>query len=325
MKKNREKMKILAKLFICVVMAASTLAATPFIANGGFITPQGRNDIKMNLFYDQYTGTYDAAGAYSVFPAGESCLDYTILFDLKYGTSRDSDVEIILPYMNKLHTLASGATFAAIGIGDLTVIGRQVSNESKVSQGLLTVGVGVKVPTGKSIFSVDQGTLATGSGTWDAGVILNMQENNNGLLLFTDVSYWYRFGRNIQKFAGYDVSAIKAGETDVKFTPGTVLKYNIGVEMPIIKVLSLVGELNGLVYYDSKAEYASDNADAMSDLVAKGAPDYTLQNSLDLRVSTGVKVYLGDKVALGGGVSIPVKMANTFGNMTYIIHCRLFF
>ena len=109
------------------------------------------------------------------------------------------------------------------------------------------------------------------------------------------------------------------------FTPGTILKYNIGVEMPVIKQLSIVGELNGEVYYDNKAEYVSNNADAMSDLLLKGAPDFTLQKSVNHRLAAGVKIYLGDKVALGGGVSIPVSMVNSFGNMTYIIHCRLFF
>ncbi|MFH1074871.1 MAG: hypothetical protein V1752_07270 [Candidatus Firestonebacteria bacterium] len=313
------------KLFICVIFISGIAAASPFIANGGFITPQERNDVKVNLFYDQYTGSYDSSGIYSVFASGVSRLDYTVLFDLKYGTSRDSDVQIIIPYVNKLHTLADGAVFAANGVGDLTVIGRRKSNESKTAEAMLTVGLGVKVPTGKSFFNVAQGSLATGTGTWDAGVVLNMQENDNGLLLYTDVSYWYRFGLNIQKFAGYDISAIKAGETEVKFSPGTVLKYNIGVEMPIIRQFSLIGELNGVVYYDSKTEYASNNADAMSDLLAKGIPDFTLQKSVNLRVIAGAKVYLGDKVALGGGVSIPVNMVNSFGNLTYIAHCRLFF
>ncbi|OGF48179.1 MAG: hypothetical protein A2452_04130 [Candidatus Firestonebacteria bacterium RIFOXYC2_FULL_39_67] len=318
-------MKIILNMFICVILAAGTLKATPFIADGGFITPQGKNDVKVNLFYNQYTGSYDNSGAYSSFAPGVTRLDYTLLFDLKYGTSRDADVQIILPYMNKLHTVAGGISFGAIGVGDLTVIGRQKSNENKSSGGMLTVGAGVKVPTGKSFFNVDQGSLATGTGTWDAGAVLNMQENNNGILLFTDVSYWYRFGLNIRKFAGYDISDIKAGETEVKFTPGTILKYNIGVEMPVIKQLSIVGELNGEVYYDNKAEYVSNNADAMSDLLLKGAPDFTLQKSVNHRLAAGVKIYLGDKVALGGGVSIPVSMVNSFGNMTYIIHCRLFF
>jgi len=310
-------------------MSAGILTATPFIANGGFITPQGRDDIKANLFYEQYTGSYDGNGIYSDFAPGNARLDYTVLFDLKYGTSRDSDVQITLPYVKKLQTIPGGLTFGATGFGDITVIGRQKTNESKATEAMLTIGVGVKAPTGKSIFNVDKESLATGTGTWDAGVVLNMQENNNGILLFTDLSYWYRFGFNVQKFAGYDISAIKPGETEVKFSPGGVFKYNFGVEMPVIKLLSLVGELNGEVYYDSKAEYASNNADALGDLTAKNkvysTPDFTLEKSINIRVAAGIKVYVNDKVALGGGVSIPVNTVNAFGNITYIAHCRLIF
>jgi len=321
----KEQMKLITRSVLCILLCAGILNATPFIANGGFITPQGKNDIKANLFYCQYTGSYNSSGIYSAFAPGVARMDYTALFDLKYGTGRDADVQVLLPYMNKFYTFANGSTIGAIGVGDMTVIGRQKSNESKTSEGMLTVGVGVKVPTGKSYFNMDKNTLATGTGTWDAGAIINMQENTSGILLYTDVSYWYRFGLNIQKFAGYDISAIKAGETEVKFTPGMILKYNFGAELPIIKQLSIIGEVNGEVCYENKAEYASNNADAMNDLLAKGAPDYTLDKSVNLRVTAGIKGYLGDKISIGGGVSIPVNMVNAFGNMTYVLHCRLFF
>jgi len=313
------------RLLTLALFTGGTLLATTFVANGGFITPQGKDDVKINLFYNQYTGRYDGAGNYSVFAAGETRLDYTVFFDLKYGTSPDSDVQITLPYINKSHTLPSGAVFTANGIGDLTFIGRKKSGENKNTDAMLTVGAGVKIPTGKSFFNIDKSSLATGTGTWDVGVVMNMQENNNGVFLFTDVSYWYRFGFNIQKFAGWDISAVKAGETEVKFSPGGIIRYNVGIEMPIIRQISILGELNGEVYYESKAAYLSNDTDAVNDLLSKGYPDFTLERTVNIRAIAGVKFYLGEKVALGGGVSIPVNIINSFGNITYIAHCRLFF
>jgi hypothetical protein len=324
-KVNGEEMLRRAALVLAVLTAAGIAAATPFIGQGGGITEEGHNDVRINLFYEQFSGAYDAGGTYTAFVPGVSRLDYRIVFDLKYGNGRDSDFHITIPYVNKLHTLANGALFTAAGIGDIIVLARKKSNENKNSGGLLTVGMGLKIPTGKSVFEVEPGILAAGTGTWDAGVVLNMQENSSGLLLFSDISFWYRLGRSAQKFAGQGIPAIKPGETEIRFMPGAILKYNAGVEISIIRQFSLVGELIGENYFESKAEYASGGADALNDLIATGAPDYTLQKSVNLRVITGVKFYLNEKVALGGGVSIPVTMANVFGNITYLAHCRLFF
>ena len=313
------------KIFVLSLLFAAGTAASPFLSGGGFLAPQGKNDLTVNLSYNQYTGSTDGNGIFSSFAPGVSRLDYSVLFDLKYGTGRESDMEIILPYHNLLYTAANGSTLSANGLGDLVVIGRSKTNVNKGQQGALVLGLGVKAPTGKSVFQLDPGGLATGTGTWDVGAVINMHELNSGFLLYTDLSWWYRFGFNAGKFNGLDISSIKAGETVVKYSPGTLLKYDVGAEFVMAKFLSLIGELNGEVYYDNKAEYLNSGSDALADLIARGLPDYTLQKSVKVKIITGAKIYLNERIALGAGVSIPVNLVNAYGNITWLAHLRFIF
>ena len=310
---------------IFLALFTGFISASPFLSGGGSLTSQGKSDLTVNFFYDQYTGFADDNGIYSSFASGESRLDYSFLFDLKWGSGRDSDIEIILPYRNYLYTPANGPALSASGIGDLVIIGRSKADQGKGQQGALIVGLGVKIPTGKSIFQLDSGALSTGTGTWDVGATMSMQEPNSGLLLYTDISWWYRFGFNAEKFNGRDISSIKPGATGIKYMPGTLLKYDIGAELSLAKFLSLIGELNGEIYYENKAEYLNNGTDALTDLSNAGKPDFTLQKSVKIKIIAGAKIYLNEKIALGAGVSLPVSLVNTYGNLTYLAHLRLIF
>lgn len=313
------------KIFALLTVLTAAVFGSPFLCSGGTVALQGKNDITVNLFYNQYTGFTDENGIYNSFAAGVSRIDYSLLFDLKYGSGKDSDIQILLPYHNLLYTAANGSMLAANGVGDLTVIGRSRSNENKGQQGSLVAGLGVKIPTGKSIFHLDPAMLATGTGTWDVGAVTSMQEMNSGILLYSEISWWYRFGFNSEKFNGVNISSIKPGETAVKFMPGTLLKYDVGAEIAFAKFLSLIGELNGEVYYENKAEYVTAGTDALPALVAAGLPDFTLQKSVKIKVIAGAKIYIGDKLALGAGVSFPVNLVNTYGNITYLAHLKFIF
>ncbi len=318
-------MRIRLKVFLFLALAAGVTLASPFLTTGGAIAPQGKNDLTVNMFYNQYTGSADDNGIYSSFAAGVTRLDTSFLIDLKYGTGRDSDIEIILPYHKLLYTAANGSTLAAEGVGDMIIAGRSKTNENKKQQGALVLGLGLKVPTGKSIFRLDPGTLATGTGTWDVGAITSMQESNSGFLLYTELSFWYRFGFNANRFNGRDISSISPGETVVKFMPGTLLKYDVGAEFSLAKFLSLIGELNGEVYYENRAEYMNSGANALADLIAQGSPDFTVQRSVRVKIIAGAKIYLGDRVSFGAGASFPVTLVNAYGNMTYLAHLRFIF
>ena len=101
-------------------------------------------------------------------------------------------------------------------------------------------------------------------------------EERPPFILYGNIFYVYRFAMNASSFAGFAISEINAAETEIKFTPGSMLKYDIGVEYPMGRLLSLMIEYNGSTQNESKAEYLSTGANAAPDLNLKDTTEYTL-------------------------------------------------
>lgn len=291
----------------------------PLITEGGTTIPEGKNDIKVKFNYFQNSGFYNDSANFSEFQIGESRNSYEILFDLRYGSGKDSEIALKFPYIYKSHIKPIDNKFSGLGFGDIYLIGKNKVIENKVSQGFMAISLGVKFPTGKSIYNVNKNVLPTGSGTWDIIGGIYLQEKREGFIIYGDASYAYRFGVISSNFAGYGISEIKPSETEVKITPGGSFYLDLAVEYPLLNLVSVIMELNWVFNYESKAEYTKSGSDALLDLISYGSPEITLQKSNIFRFTPGVKVYIGSSISLGIGVGIPISMVNNYGGLTYLV------
>lgn len=318
--KNIIKFSILSIVILFCVNSYSD----PLITEQGTVITEGRNDAKIKFSYFQVNGFYDGSANFSEFQSNESRSEYEVMFDLRCGSGKDSEIELKVPYIYKSHTKPIEDKFSGSGFGDIYLIGKNKVIDNKVSQSFMAISLGAKFPTAKSIYNVNKNVLPTGSGTWDIIGGIYLQEKRESFIIYGDISYAYRFGLVSSNFAGYEISEIKSSETEVKITPGASLNLNLAAEYPLLNLVSAITELNWVFNYENKVEYVKSGVDALSDLVSR-SPEIILQKSNTFRLTSGVKIYLENSISLGVGVRIPISMVNSYSGFTYLINAEAIF
>ncbi|MFH1825488.1 MAG: hypothetical protein ABH873_09755 [Candidatus Firestonebacteria bacterium] len=296
--------------------------STPIVAEPVMPITEGKSDLKIKFSYFEANGFYNDSTNFSEFQVGESRNGYEVMVGLKYGSGKDSEMELKVPYIYKNHIKPGDNKLSCSGFGDVYLIGKNKVIDNKISQSFMAISLGAKFPTGKSIYNVNKNVLPTGSGTWDIIGGIYLQEKRENFIIYGDISYIYRFGLVSSGFAGYGISEINSAETEVKITPGGSLNLNLAAEYPLFKLISVITELNWVFNYESRVEYVKSGVDALSDLTLK-SPE--LQKSNTFKSTSGVKIYLGNNISFGVGVGVPMSMVNSYGGLTYFVNAEAIF
>ena len=119
---------------------------------GGMTLPEGKFKMGIKHIYLKKDSMYDGTKEVKNKQKLDATANITILA-LRYGVSKNFDVRVALPYKQINATAKLGPNSVAIdnkGIGDMVVMGRYVVLPMKEYGYQLSVGAGIKLPTGST-------------------------------------------------------------------------------------------------------------------------------------------------------------------------------
>ena len=218
---------------------------------------------------------------------GKKCSERStqkVMLTLRAGLFENMDARLVIPYLHKeMQRKSFKKNFVNTneGLGDLKLIGRySLLSQRKKDPLNLAVGLGLKIPTGKTDRENSDGDclpgyLQPGSGSWDP---------------IFEVGAHKVFGRSmISSHLMYQLSTEgKLGEQ--KFEKPDVFSYNAAYIYALTKVLDAQIELNGKVKGKAKLEGISQ--------------DNTGGHMVHLTPGLHIKFYRG--MHFGASISLPV-------------------
>ncbi len=250
--------KILLSMVLLAITTTSINAADtlPGInsAGGGSIMPAGQFKMAYKFISMKRDKIFDGSNEVS----NDRNLDATATVNLliaRYGIKPGFDVRVALPYKSLEATAqlipGKGVEIDNHGMGDMVIMARHALSNMRMDGYLLSAGLGVKLPTGKSdktFAYTAAGTPAVGSntpmptqlGTGEAEykAELGITKFFNDLRLDAHTMYTYR----------------PKATNDYDF--GNELAYNLSIVKPLTNTLNFGIEYNGK--YNSKTDMGSD-------------------------------------------------------------------
>ncbi|MEA3330212.1 MAG: transporter [Campylobacterota bacterium] len=205
---------------------------------GAMIVPEGKLKMGIKYIYLNRDSMFDATKE----ATNEEDLDATAkvtLLGLRYGVSKNLELRVMLPYKQIDATAKLGPNDVAIdnsGIGDIVVMGRYVALPAKDYGFQLSIGAGIKLPTGSTDsgfkkappFALNENTplptqMGTGEYEYKAELGLSKLINNNMMIDFHTMYTYRPKAKNDYDF-GNELSY------DLSFTGAVTKNINLGVE-----------------------------------------------------------------------------------------------
>jgi len=138
--------------------------------------PGDKGAWQINLSYDQNMLKTLKEGSDELNDNSRERITRSILVEVGYGFTERLAVDVFFSYVNQIRTIKQfGNTdyISTHGLGDMVLLFKyRISNPRDTRQNLL-IGIGPKIPTGRTDFARDDGIilnadLQPGSGAWDA-------------------------------------------------------------------------------------------------------------------------------------------------------------
>lgn len=296
---------IVILLFTCY----SPVNANPIIGEKAKVVEKNNYTLTTSLFYTNYTKKHDSDGAGVEFTSGENRLGYFLPIRFEFGISDTDEIAIVIPLYSVSHQLQNGDKLNSDLLGDIFILGKSMFISHP--DGQMSLGLGLKIPTGKSVFDLTSKKLTTGDGSWDLFLGLFSEEKRGPFILYGDISYAFRFSFNANKIMGNTVN-------DMKIKPGNVVKWDIGAELPMGNILSLLLEVNGKLAFEGSADY-NDGQSAADDVKKLSAPEITLERTNRINLLTGIQFNLAKTILITPAVWIPLKTTNNYSGITYLV------
>ena len=252
---------ILATLVGGVLLQAQVLPGIN--SKGGAMTlPEGKLKMGIKHIYMERDSMYD--GSHEV--KNQQNLDATAnitLLVLKYGVSKNFDIRVVLPYKQIDATAQLGPNDVAIdnkGIGDVIVMGRYVVLPMAEYGYQLSIGAGVKLPTG----STDDGFKKAPSFAQNTNTPLPTQMGTG--------EYEYKAELGISKLIDEDMRV--DFHTMYTYRPKAEHNYDFGNELSydLSFTASLTDKINLGIEYNGKYNSDTDMGDDTNPILRSKLP-----------------------------------------------------
>ncbi|WED44546.1 transporter [Legionella cardiaca] len=263
----------------------------PLLAPAGHTIPRGHSNLEIYGFYTINEGIYTRNWKLIHTPHSESIVGNPIF---SHGLTNKLDVQYGLPYVYNKNQGAS-----AQGIGDTSVtLGYQLleQRDSKWRPDL-RVTVQEIIPTGrfKSLNPLNNGTDATGLGSYQTGVALNFQHlkpiGEHYLRTRLSLNYLHPSIVNIRGFSSYGGTRDTVGNID----PGALFTADLAAEFTLTQKWVAVMES----YYASRGAtefngFIGNNAQGLPASIGHGdIEEITLSPAVEYNFSPNVGVIAG--------------------------------
>ncbi|MEK6646297.1 MAG: transporter [Candidatus Firestonebacteria bacterium] len=307
----------IVSIVICLLVTNINLVnASPVITDTGGIVAGNGIEISAHSFYTEYKKKHSLDGSSDNLSANESRIATDVPVSLKFLLYENTEMDFKWTYLMLKHTKSDGTQLTANAFGDLTVWAKSqfVSNPSPLAN--MSLGVGVKVPTGKSIFNVGPNELSVGSGTWDLLFGWFSTEAHGPIMLHGNIKYAIRFNLNANKINNVSLD-------EIKVVPGNILFYDFAAELPFSSKIVLLAEVNGRIIYSGSASYTGHDGDATSNVDTMAQPQYYLQRSHTVFLTTGVEYTFSGFININVGTQVPIYVSSEYSGVTYFAGIKL--
>ena len=285
---------ILATLVGGVLLQAQVLPGIN--SKGGAMTlPEGKLKMGIKHIYMERDSMYD--GSHEV--KNQQNLDATAnitLLVLKYGVSKNFDIRVVLPYKQIDATAQLGPNDVAIdnkGIGDVIVMGRYVVLPMAEYGYQLSIGAGVKLPTG----STDDGFKKAPSFAQNTNTPLPTQMGTG--------EYEYKAELGISKLINEEMRV--DFHTMYTYRPKAEHNYDFGNELSydLSFTASLTDKINLGIEYNGKYNSDTDMGDDTNPILRSKLPFKAFSGTVGYITPEIEFVPFGKpKIHMGMGVSI---------------------
>jgi hypothetical protein len=207
------------------------------------------------------------------------------LFVARYGLGNGFDVRLVVPYIKKTLTKSTPnnkrVKFTTDGIGDIAIIGRyQLLNQKKGDPFFLSLGMGVKFPTGSTDkkYNTPQGKriipqFQNGSGSTD-------------LILEAGISKILPNSR-IDLSASYKIN----GKGDNNYKIGNMFRWNIGYSYALTKKFDLQLEIDGIHKAKNSLKGKKINNSGGDTIYITPGFHYRLTKNFDVSLGYAIPIY----------------------------------
>lgn len=298
-------------LAVIALMITSRVESAPAILTGGTIAGVERWVIRANLFVDEITTIHSDSGEKSGLANGESRRFVRMPINIAYGVHGLPSVDelsVSFSYFDMAHTLANGQKLSKTGIGDISFMARRIWNDIEHSRVLF--GIGVTIPTGKSIFDIGSSELPTGDGFWELLASLSNRDVRGSIILYGDITYHLRLPIRITSVRG---TAVNEAKTNYAHR----ITWGVGIEYPVSSRFSMLAEVTGDISYERSASYSANGANAASDINALGSPEFPLQQTNRIFVAPQLQIALIEKMRVSAGLQFPILVSNGYSGVHY--------
>lgn len=305
-------MKTIVGTLIIMFFFCSAVYSKPVSIEPARVLPLGAFELKIDGYIDSFNKINNEDRNSADLVSGETRNSLVIPFNFKFGVSDGQELGITVPFININHTIVSGAQYKGNGIGDITLLGRKVFKNS--STGIISIGLGVKAPIGKSVFQIDKEQLATGTGTWDVFASLYSMDSRMGqLILHGFLTYTYRFDFSASKIMGETIN-------NVNVKPGYLVTWGVGGEFLIpATVVSLLAEVTGKHIYGENVTYSATGENINNLILAKSYPEISIQRTEEIYVTPALQIAVTNDLNVTAGVRIPISIRNNYLGTSYLI------
>jgi len=197
---------------------------------------KGKFVIQPFLFYNRTRGAFDSEGHYDGLSVGNSKYQYQEQLFMQYGITDKLEIDAQVVYQQN-YLKQDDLRAHKYGFGDSYLFLRYCAVEEKKLIPHTVLHFQLKAPTGKyqhldpDKLGTDSMGAATGGGSWDPGIGLNLTKKFKPFMFHADAIYSF---------------PQKVRVDGAKTIYGKYLNYDFGVEYFLPKGFNLMLELNGL-------------------------------------------------------------------------------
>lgn len=249
---------------------------------------------------------HDGSGNAASLEAGESRRWTVLPWQISMGIPSGEELSLGGTLFDISHRLSSGSLLSRVGPGDLHLIVRNLATISGDLKGPL--GIGLKIPTGKSVFEIGSLDLPTGDEAWGALATFAWSDHRYGKFIFhAEITYLLTF-----PFTASQVRGQTLLKNEIKVGYGHSLKGGVGVDLQLSDGLSVIGELTGFIRYERIPTYALDGSDAGADVAGLAFPEYPLVFARRFDITPMVQIKLFSPLVISVGWQFPIDVVNGY-------------
>lgn len=265
--------------FTSSMYAQNTIPLGTMSGGNGIVFPEGKTRLVLRHMSMDKDKAYNGDEKVTDMKNRKMSVDVTKLL-LRTGLGNGFDIRVILPYMKKEMSFnhpktKKGFEYSSSGIGDVVAIGKyQLLNQKKGDFAFVSLGLGVKFPTGDTDkkYTTPKGqsivpTVQNGSGSTDyiAEFGLTKFLPNSRI----DSQVMYKMAR----------------EGDNNFEYGDKIKWNIGYSYALNKNFDLDLGINGDIMKKNKLKGKNVDSSGYSMIYVTPAIHYKVNKKFDISLA----------------------------------------